>query len=73
MSEEGYAGSRKVLERGGSLTVGIPKAIVEAYDIEKGDDVFWSDQKDADRPMFIPPGRAKIGDPEADQAETGVA
>jgi len=55
---EGYAGSRKVLERGGSLTVGIPKAIVDHYGIEKGDDVFWSDRADADRPQFIPPGRA---------------
>ncbi len=55
---DGYAGSRKVLERGGSLTVGIPKAIVDHYGIEKGDDVFWSDSPDADRPQFIPPGRA---------------
>jgi len=55
---DGYAGSRKVLKRGGSLTVGIPKAIVDHYGIEKGDDVFWSDHADADRPQFIPPGRA---------------
>ena len=55
---DGYAGSRKVLERGGSLTVGIPADIVDHYDIEKGDDVFWSDRPDADRPQFIPPGRA---------------
>lgn len=70
MPDEGYAGSRKVLERGGSLTVGIPKAIVERYGIEKGDDVFWSDQKDADRPMFIPPGVAAPGTAEP---EAGVA
>ena len=55
---DGYAGSRKVLERGGSLTVGIPKPIVERYGIEKGDDVFWSDREGADRPEFIPPGMA---------------
>jgi len=72
MPDEGYAGSRKVLERGGSLTVGIPKAIVDAYGIEKGDDVFWSDREGADRPMFIPPGNA-AGGADPDAADMGVA
>lgn len=73
MSDEGYAGSRKVLKRGGSLTVGIPKAIVERYGIEKGDDVFWSDREGADRPMFIPPGNAEPGVADPNSAEAGVA
>ncbi len=73
MSEEGYAGARKVLKRGGSLTVGIPKAIVERYGIEKGDDVFWSDRPGADRPMFIPPGNAEPGVADPDAADAGVA
>jgi antitoxin component of MazEF toxin-antitoxin module len=70
---EGYAGSRKVLERGGSLTVGIPKATVERYGIEKGDDIFWSDRADNDRPMFIPPGQAEAPAPDPEGGEKGVA
>lgn len=50
-----YADSRTVQESNGGYMVSIPKQIAERYDIEKGDEVWWTDDPDTDRPTFIPP------------------
>lgn len=55
MADDGFTGSRKVYERGGSLTVCIPTAIVDRYDIEKGDNVFWTDSEE-EKPRLLPAG-----------------
>lgn len=50
-----YADSRTVQESNGGYMVSIPKQIAERYDIEKGDEVWWTDDADDDLPTFIPP------------------
>lgn len=51
-----YADSRTVQESNGGFTVSIPKEIVERYELEQGDQVFWTDSPDGDTPQFLPPG-----------------
>jgi bifunctional DNA-binding transcriptional regulator/antitoxin component of YhaV-PrlF toxin-antitoxin module len=51
-----YADSRTVQESNGGYMVSIPKQIAERYDIEKGDEVWWTDDADDEGPEFIPPG-----------------
>lgn len=50
-----YADSRTVQESNGGYTVSIPKKIAERYEIEQGDEVWWTDDPSDDRPQFIPP------------------
>lgn len=50
-----YADSRTVQESNGGYTVSIPKEIAERYELEKGDQVFWTDSPEAETPQFLPP------------------
>lgn len=50
-----YADSRTVQESNGGYVVSIPKQIADRYEIEKGDEVWWTDDADGDGPEFIPP------------------
>lgn len=48
-----YANSRTVQKTKVGYMVSMPKQIAERYDIEKGDEVWWTDDE---RPEFISPG-----------------
>lgn len=50
-----FADSRTVQESNGGYTVSIPKEIAERYELEEGDQVFWTDSPDGETPQFLPP------------------
>jgi bifunctional DNA-binding transcriptional regulator/antitoxin component of YhaV-PrlF toxin-antitoxin module len=50
-----FADSRTVQESNGGFTVSIPKKIARRYGIERGDEVWWVDSPDGEKPEFIPP------------------
>lgn len=52
-----YADSRTVQESNGGFMVSIPKQIAERYGIDKGDEVWWTDDPDSEEPRFIPPNK----------------